>query len=56
MKRNMKYRAAAGRFQPAPNEAAKALASPLFQQRIVKSKKAYKRERNQSLSKVLQNQ
>jgi stalled ribosome alternative rescue factor ArfA len=56
MKRNMKYRAVAGRLQPAPNEAAKALASPLFRQRIVKPKKAYKRQQNQTLSKIEQNQ
>lgn len=56
MKRNMKYRVAAGRLQPAPNEVAKALASPLFRQRIVKSKKSYKRQQNQSLRKIEQNQ
>jgi stalled ribosome alternative rescue factor ArfA len=56
MKLNMKYRAGSGRLQPAPNEAAKALASPLFRQRIVKPKKAYKRQQNQTLSKIEQNQ
>jgi len=56
MKRNMKSRVAAGRLQPAPNEAAKALASPLFRQRIVKPKKAYKRQQNQTISKIEQNQ
>jgi stalled ribosome alternative rescue factor ArfA len=56
MKRNMKLGVAAGRLQPAPNEAAKALASPLFRQRIVKPKKDYKRQQNQTLNKLLQNQ
>jgi stalled ribosome alternative rescue factor ArfA len=56
MPRNMKSRGAAGRLQPARNVVAKALAEPLFRQRVVKSKKAYKREQNQTLSKVEQNQ
>jgi stalled ribosome alternative rescue factor ArfA len=56
MRQNTKSGAGAGRLQPAPNEAAKALASPLFRQRIVKPKKAYKRQQNQTLSKIEQNQ
>lgn len=53
MKLNMKSRRRAGLVQPAPNEAAKALAKPLYRQRIVKSKKVYKRQQNQSLSQSL---
>ena len=56
MKRHMKSIAGSGRVQPAPNASAKALATPLFRQRIVKSKKAYKRQQNQTLSQYEQNQ
>lgn len=50
MKRRMKSSRGAGALQPAPNALAKALAKSLFRQRIVASKKLYKRQRNQALS------
>lgn len=49
MKQHGKSRTASGRLQPVPNAMAKALASPLFRQRVIKSKKAYKRQQNQIL-------
>lgn len=52
MKLHTKSSAGTGRLQPAPNAMAKALASPLFRQRVVKSKKAYKRQQNQLLSRM----
>lgn len=49
MKQHGKSRTASGRLQPVPNVMAKALASPLFRQRVIKSKKSYKRQQNQIL-------
>lgn len=53
MKLDMKSRRRAGLVQPTRNAVAKALAKPLYRQRIVKSKKAYKRQQNQLLSQSL---
>lgn len=53
MKRHTKSSVGNGLVQNAPNAFAKALAKPLFHQRIVKSKKAYKRLKNQTLSQSL---
>jgi stalled ribosome alternative rescue factor ArfA len=54
MKPHMKSGAGNGQLLPARNAMAKALAQPLFRQRIVKSKKSYNRQQNQSLSRCLE--
>jgi stalled ribosome alternative rescue factor ArfA len=56
MKHYMKSRGGTGATRRAPNASAKALSNPLFRQRIVKSKKVYKRQQNQTLGKIDQNQ